>query len=528
MDEEEKCQVAIVEGNEKLCENNEETTLKWKDFLIQIVICFVVSFLVIQPGINMSFSAVLLPQLNQSESKIIINKHQASWIASIVNISLPLGSLCVGPLMDKVGRKKTCIIAAFPFLLSWALHSAANNVWFIFIARIIAGFGGGLTTVSLVYVSEISHPKYRPMLLSLNSVFVTFGILLTCALGYWFDWRILSKIFFCLVLCTLLLFVWIPESPYWLVVFKNDVMGSARALKRIYRDDSLAEQAYKRVLKSRRALSKSNLPEGDVTEKSQLIELKTGWNLYKEPMVWKPFLILLIIFVFQQLSGAYVIIFYAVEIFREITGRYESMDGFGELVVLGSIRFVVSIISALLSRKVGRRKLMFVSCLGMIITSISCGLLMYIIRTHFEVSTNLSTLPPVANVTAANSTNEGRDMGGFNYSNAAIFLILGYVCFSSFGILVIPWTLIGELLPVKVRAKLGGVLVSAAYLLMFAVVKIFPFVLESVPLHHLFVIVGLINTIALAFLYVWLPETLGKTFEEIALKFEEIRDVHAK
>ncbi|ENN73233.1 hypothetical protein YQE_10129, partial [Dendroctonus ponderosae] len=180
------------------------------------------------------------------------------------------------------------------------------------------------------------------------------------------------------------------------------------------------------------------------------------------------------------------------------------MDGFGALVLLGTIRFVTSIISSLISRKVGRRKLMFFSAFGMIVTSFGCGFNMYFSQ-NFQKASKLTE-----------STNK-----------MSLFLVLGYVCFSSFGYLVIPWTLIGELLPVKVRGKLGGVIVSVAYILMFGVVKIFPFLMESVTMDHLFIILGLINTLGLVFLYIWLPETLGKTFEEISEKFEHQKSTRA-
>lgn len=314
------------------------------------------------------------------------------------------------------------------------------------------------------------------------------------------------------------------------------------------------------MLESRRQITgKTN---GETDEKSQLLRIKRNLNIYKEAIVWKPLLILLIIFLFQQLSGAYVIVFYAVEVFRGISNS--TMDGFGALVLLGTIRFVTSIISSLISRKVGRRKLMFLSAIGMIATSFGCGFNMYFSQNSQtdlnppilsrNVGLNLSTLPPELLVPVNTTTSSSDAVTGLEIlsafplqllglnvttnppeaseviespNNMSLFLVLGYVCFSSFGYLVIPWTLIGELLPVKVRGKLGGVIVSVAYILMFGVVKIFPFLMEAVTMDHLFIILGLINTLGLVFLYIWLPETLGKTFEEISGKFEHQKSTRA-
>lgn len=89
-------------------------------------------------------------------------------------------------------------------------------------------------------MSEISHAKLRPMLLGFNSVFVSFGILMTSFLGLFFDWHTISAIFCGTTILTFLLTLCIPESPYWLAAFqknRNDDIESS--LKWIYKSSKV-------------------------------------------------------------------------------------------------------------------------------------------------------------------------------------------------------------------------------------------------------------------------------------------------
>lgn len=154
-----------------------------------------------------------------------------SLSASLVTISLPIGSILTGPLIDKFGRKAICIFSCIPIIASWIILILANSVEVIYIARLVAGLSAGLTSTNLVYVSEIANPQLRPMVLCLNSVFVSFGILLSCSLGVILNWRHLAMVFCFVNCCVFIALFFVPESPYWLFCFKNGSSNDKRIAK---------------------------------------------------------------------------------------------------------------------------------------------------------------------------------------------------------------------------------------------------------------------------------------------------------
>lgn len=101
----------------------------------------------------------------------------------------------------------------------------------------------------MIYASEISHAKLRPMLLGLNSVFVSLGILLTSFFGQFFDWQTIAAIFIGVTFLTFLLMFCIPESPYWLAVFQtNRTNDIDAALRWIYTSEKVKTKKKKKLI----------------------------------------------------------------------------------------------------------------------------------------------------------------------------------------------------------------------------------------------------------------------------------------
>lgn len=99
----------------------------------------------------------------------------------------------------------------------------------------------GLTTVAVIYVSEVTHPKMRAMLLGLNVAFTSFGILLTSILGQFFEWRSIAAIFSAFTILTFILITFLPESPLWLVTFRpNQIDATNTAIRRIYKSKDVS------------------------------------------------------------------------------------------------------------------------------------------------------------------------------------------------------------------------------------------------------------------------------------------------
>lgn len=201
-------------------------------------------------------------------------------------------------------------------------------------------------------------------------------------------------------------------------------------------------------------------------------------------------MILAIVFTLQQLTGAYILIVYAVNLFREVGSSY-AINEYTSLIWLGVIRFVMSIVSAIISKTFGRRPLLILSAAGMVLSSFTGGCYMY--------------------------ARFGRNLQNVREGNEIVPLIclLLYVCFGSFGFLVIPWTLIGELLPTKIKGKVGGSLIAFAYIIMSVIIKLFPYILEYFGMAFLYIYMSAINLLSIIYIHIYLPETLGKSFSEI-------------
>jgi MFS family permease len=323
-----------------------------------------------------------------------------------------------------------------------------------------------------VYVAEAVDQSLRGMLVTWTSIFIALGILLVYLFGSLLpeDWKAVAGV--CAVFPVIAaVAVWLlPESPVWLAT-RGRTLEAEKSLRRL-RGGDLPRQEVE-------ALLDGGSPSSGSAPFSALLR----------PEVWKPLLILNAFFLFQQMSGVFVVIFYAVDIAQE-AGVHA--DGHLVSVLIGATRLLVTVAVSYASKRFGRRPLGVTSGVGM---TVCMGAL---VGCSYLASPALSWVP-------------------------ALMLVL-YIFMSTIGFLTLPWAMIGELFPTRVRGLAGGITTCCAYLFSFAFLKTYPQMKDALGRHGVFMFYGLTALVGTGFLWVCLPETQGKTLQEVEHMFSRRRD----
>lgn len=293
-------------------------------------------------------------------------------------------------------------------------------------------------------------------------------------LGALTTWQCTAAISIIPSILSLALVKFLPESPAWLA--RHGHLNEAKQSLLWLRGPGISyENEYKELC-------------GDASierrKKNSKIKLKTALLL---PNVWKPFLILLIFFGLQQLSGIYIILFYAVGVLKEFG---TNIDEYIVSIAIGLVRLVASIIGAFLAGHFGRRSLAFTSAIGMTISSIFVVLSMKYGNYFLFIP---KTLP--------------------------IICIGSHVAFSMIGFLTLPWVLSSELYSLRFRGSLGGLTTGIAQIMTFCAIKTYPVLSKNIGLDNTFVIFSISSIIGAIFSIKILPETKGKSLEEIERRF---------
>lgn len=276
-----------------------------------------------------------------------------------------------------------------------------------------------------------------------------------------------------------IIFFFLPESPVWLS--RKGRHEEARLSLSWFRGgDVMKMKAEMRHLTSRTE---------EETLRQQEAAVKSRWRQMTEPQILKPFLILNVFNLMQTLSGTYLVVFYAVDIISQIGGR--NMDSFLVAVLTACVRFMFTVVASVLLAFVGRRALALTSGIGTAASSLALGVLLCLPHEH--------------------------PSNGY----LTILFVFLYVALNTIGFMILPGVLLGELYPANFRGFGGGVTFMLFHVTLFVAAKVFPFLKTAVGVNGVFLFFGLCSIFASLFLYLMLPETKGKTLNQIEDYFVE-------
>ncbi|XP_067005182.2 facilitated trehalose transporter Tret1 [Anabrus simplex] len=476
-------------------------TANVRSVFMQVVVGIVAALCAVSSGLTLGFSAISLQPLREANGTDHLDEDEASWFASISSIATPVGCLLSGPLLDGLGRKRTMMALNAPFLLGWVLLAAAPStsspVAQLYTGRVLTGFASGIASIpATVYLAEMAQPSLRGMLVTWASLSISVGILVVYLLGSVLQgaWRITAAICGVVpVVNVILVLLILPESPVWLL----------RKGRR---------QEAERAMRWLRGIPKGNPTPGHVTHEIEkmaiagqnenevhgaLANVRFILQQLRRPEAWKPLIVMNGFFFFQQVTGIYVVVYYAVDIVGEAG---VSIDPYLATVLLGLVQVVGALGVGFALNRCGRRPLSILSGIGQAVCMVALGLYLQFADTK---NSSLTWVPLVA--------------------------MLIYVIAGSIGFHTLPWAMLGEVFPSRIRGIAAGSTTCVAYIYSFVMLKIYPNLVEgcrALSEHSssegLFYFFGITSVIAAVFVWLWLPETHGKTLQQIEMEFAGI------
>ncbi|UJH67057.1 sugar porter family MFS transporter [Allomuricauda sp. SCSIO 65647] len=412
-----------------------------------------------------------------------LNTVTEGWYVSSALLGTILGVAFAGVLSDKYGRKNILIASGAFFAISAIGCAISGTFDQLVMYRMLGGIGVGIASMlSPLYISEIAPAKNRGILVALYQLAITLGILVAYFANAYFLsvstsvdfsqsskmvqkiyvtelWRVMLGSEAVPALIFLFLLFILPRSPRWLIM-KGKTKKAKTILLRFMDDDgaNLEIHNVKQVL----------------SEKS--ISIK---KLFSGPFK-QAVLIGVLLAVLSQLSGINAIIYYGPKILEE--GGLLIGEALGGQVIIGVINVLFTFVALWKIDNLGRRPLLKFGVLGIMISLITVGLLFY-----FEVG---------------------------NTTVLMIFILIFIACFAfSFG--PVLWVLLSEIYPLKMRGSAMSIGTMAVWIGTAFVGQMTPWFLENLKAHGTFWFFAACMVPALYLIVYVLPETKGKTLEEI-------------
>ena len=400
------------------------------------------------------------------EDDIPLNSFTEGLVVASMLVGAIFGSGASGPISDRLGRRRVVFIIAIIYIVGALILALAPSMPVLVIGRLVIGLAvGGSTAIVPVYLSEMAPTEQRGSLSSLNQLMITIGILSSYLINYAFTpiegWRWMLGLAVLPSLILLIGVAFMPESPRWLLEHRS-------------------EKAARDVMKLTFKESEIDKEIADMKEINAISE--STWNVLKSPWL-RPTLIIGSVFaLLQQIIGINAIIYYAPTIFSKAgLGNATSILGTGGI---GTVNVLITIVAIMIIDKIDRKRLLVIGNIGMVASLLIMAILVWTIGIQSSAWIMVACL--------------------------TLFII-----FFGFTWGPVLWVMLPELFPMRARGAATGIAALVLSIGSLLVAQLFPILTDVLSVEQVFLIFAAIGVCALIFVIKYLPETRGRSLEEI-------------
>ncbi|XP_025205477.1 facilitated trehalose transporter Tret1-like isoform X2 [Melanaphis sacchari] len=424
-------------------------------------------------GCALTWSSPTLVKLQNGETGIKITSDECSWVGSLVTLGAAIGPILAGALLDRLGRKNTILLSMILSAISWIIIGAISNLIALYVARVLAGIAVGVIFTAVpMYIAEIAEMRLRSSLGTLMQFFLVVGFLLEYIVGPYTSYLTLAIVSLATPVLCFGMFVWMPDSPQSLLIRpggEQKAMESLRWLRGNPQETALIKEL-EDIKKSVDEAKK---------QKSSFDELFANKGNIKAVIISCAMV------AWQQLSGINVVLLYSEIIFLK-TGV--DLSASVSTIIVGTVMLFAAAATPTLAKKTTMRMLLYISAIGMAITDGALGLFFYLQNSGKDVSS----------------------IGWLPVTSLVLFIITYCLGFGP-----LPWAIMGEIFPTNLKSVASALTASFCWLLGFVLTKMFDMVCNAIGIHFVFWFFAVCCILALLFTAFLLPETEGKTLQEI-------------
>jgi SP family galactose:H+ symporter-like MFS transporter len=411
---------------------------------------------------------------------------ESEIITSWVTLGALFGALVAGTVADRIGRRWTAVAAGILFAAGAGIETVSPGAGLLTFGRVVTGLGVGFASVvAPLYAAEMSPARLRGRFVSTYQLAVTVGIFLAYladdALTSSDRWRVMFGLAVIPGALLVVGFLVMPESARWLL--------------KVGRRD-----------RARESLVKVDGPEAADAELVRVetdleVEAREGeasWGDVFGPLVRRALLVGVGLAVFQQITGINAIIYYANEIFADAGFTTAEQQAKATLYAVGLVNVLATFVAIAWIDHFGRRPLLFTGLVGMAVSLTAVGISFAALETTPEGATSVT-------------------VGGI----VTVVALVVFIASFAFSLGPVTWTIIAEIYPNRIRGRAMAVATAVNWFAAFVVAQFFLSIVDGIGETATFLLFALLCVAAYVFVWRYVPETKGRSLEEIQADWKQ-------